>query len=256
MPDGRYNVPMAEDSLAAPYAGLTPDCVLDALDSVGLRGDGRLLALNSYENRVYQVGMEDGPPVVAKFYRPARWSTRRSWRSMRSCSSWPSARFPVVAPLALAGGATLQPSPASASPCIRSAAAARRSWTIRDTLEWMGASSDASTRSARCARFARTARARYRELRRRAARLPARPRFHSRRLVEAWSSVVAQALDGVRRAFDRAGGVRDAPAARRLPRRQRAVDRRRARISSTSTTAARGPRCRTCGCCSRASAPT
>jgi Ser/Thr protein kinase RdoA (MazF antagonist) len=48
--------------------------VLDALDAVGLRGDGRLLALNSYENRVYQVGMEEGAPVVVKFYRPERWS--------------------------------------------------------------------------------------------------------------------------------------------------------------------------------------
>ena len=57
-----------------PFAGLGPDRVLDALDSVGLRGDGRLIALNSYENRVYQVGMEEGPPVVVKFYRPQRWS--------------------------------------------------------------------------------------------------------------------------------------------------------------------------------------
>ena len=57
-----------------PFAALGPDRVLDALDSVGLRGDGRLLALNSYENRVYQVGMEEGPPVVVKFYRPQRWS--------------------------------------------------------------------------------------------------------------------------------------------------------------------------------------
>ena len=57
-----------------PYATLTPDCVLNALESVGLRGDGRLLALNSYENRVYQLGIEDGPPLVAKFYRPGRWS--------------------------------------------------------------------------------------------------------------------------------------------------------------------------------------
>lgn len=52
-----------------PFAGLTPECVLDALDSVlmpaGLRTDGRLLALNSYENRVYQAGIEDGPPIVA-----------------------------------------------------------------------------------------------------------------------------------------------------------------------------------------------
>ncbi|HEY0488788.1 MAG TPA: serine/threonine protein kinase [Telluria sp.] len=56
-----------------PFAGLGPDRVLDALDSVGLMGDGRLIALNSYENRVYQVGMEEGPPVVVKFYRPQRW---------------------------------------------------------------------------------------------------------------------------------------------------------------------------------------
>ena len=48
--------------------------MLDALDTVGIRGDGRLLALNSYENRVYQVWRDDAPPVVAKFYRPARWS--------------------------------------------------------------------------------------------------------------------------------------------------------------------------------------
>jgi Ser/Thr protein kinase RdoA (MazF antagonist) len=57
-----------------PYAGLTPDRVLDALDGVGLRGDGRLLQLNSYENRVFQVFLEDGRVVVAKFYRPGRWS--------------------------------------------------------------------------------------------------------------------------------------------------------------------------------------
>jgi Ser/Thr protein kinase RdoA (MazF antagonist) len=57
-----------------PYAGLTPDAVLDALESVGLRGDGRLLALNSYENRVYQVSLEDNSYVVVKFYRPNRWS--------------------------------------------------------------------------------------------------------------------------------------------------------------------------------------
>ena len=56
-----------------PFTALTPDAVLDALDSIGLRSDGRLLALNSYENRVYQAGMEDGAPLVAKFYRPARW---------------------------------------------------------------------------------------------------------------------------------------------------------------------------------------
>ncbi len=57
-----------------PFSALTPDTVLSAIEQAGIRCDGRLLALNSYENRVYQVGTEDGPPVVAKFYRPERWS--------------------------------------------------------------------------------------------------------------------------------------------------------------------------------------
>ena len=57
-----------------PYDSLTPDCVVDCLESIGLVSDLRLLALNSYENRVYQVGIEDGEPVIAKFYRAHRWS--------------------------------------------------------------------------------------------------------------------------------------------------------------------------------------
>src|SRR6185312_12073362 len=56
--------PMPTIADAPPYAGLTPDCVLDALDSVGIRGDGRLLALNSYENRVYQAWRDDAPPAI------------------------------------------------------------------------------------------------------------------------------------------------------------------------------------------------
>jgi Ser/Thr protein kinase RdoA (MazF antagonist) len=56
------------------FSALNPDCVLNALESVGFRGDGSLLALNSYENRVYEVGMDEGPPLVSKFYRPGRWT--------------------------------------------------------------------------------------------------------------------------------------------------------------------------------------
>ena len=61
-------------SVTRPFATLTPDSLLDALERIGLAPDGRLLALNSYENRVYQIGMEAGSPLVAKFYRPGRWS--------------------------------------------------------------------------------------------------------------------------------------------------------------------------------------
>jgi Ser/Thr protein kinase RdoA (MazF antagonist) len=93
-----------------PYSGLTPDVVLNALESLGLRCDGRLLALNSYENRVYQVGLEEplaGAPagraamVVAKFYRPARWSDAQILEEHAFAAELAEAEIPVVAPLAL-----------------------------------------------------------------------------------------------------------------------------------------------------------
>jgi len=58
----------------APFANLSPDLIADAVDAAGFPGDGRILALGSYENRVFQVGIEDAEPVVVKFYRPGRWS--------------------------------------------------------------------------------------------------------------------------------------------------------------------------------------
>ena len=60
--------------MAHPFATLTPDLVLDAVESIGFLSDARILALNSYENRVYQVGIEDSEPLIAKFYRPQRWT--------------------------------------------------------------------------------------------------------------------------------------------------------------------------------------
>jgi Ser/Thr protein kinase RdoA (MazF antagonist) len=91
---------------AHPFAELSPDLVLDALDSVGLRGDGRLLALNSYENRVYQVGMEEGPPVVAKFYRPARWTDEAILEEHALVQELAEGEVPAV-PAMEAGGKTL-----------------------------------------------------------------------------------------------------------------------------------------------------
>jgi Ser/Thr protein kinase RdoA (MazF antagonist) len=88
---------------APPYAGLTPDCVLDALDSVGVVGDGRLLALNSYENRVYQVWRDDAPPVVVKFYRPGRWSDAQIDEEHRLVAELAEAEVPAIAPMVLGG---------------------------------------------------------------------------------------------------------------------------------------------------------
>ncbi|MFT3813754.1 MAG: serine/threonine protein kinase [Acidovorax sp.] len=85
------------------YAALTPDTVLDALASVGLLGDGRLMALGSYENRVYQATLEDGARVVAKFYRPGRWSTAQILEEHAFAAELAEAEVPVVAPLRLQG---------------------------------------------------------------------------------------------------------------------------------------------------------
>ena len=86
-----------------PYENLTPDAVLDALESIGLRGDGRLLGLNSYENRVYQVSLEDGSYVVAKFYRPGRWTDAQILEEHAFGLELAGREIPVVAPRVLAG---------------------------------------------------------------------------------------------------------------------------------------------------------
>lgn len=82
-----------------PFNQLGPDAILDALQSAGWRGDGRLLALNSYENRVYQVWLEDGQSVVAKFYRPERWSDEQILEEHRFTIELSEAEVPVVPPL-------------------------------------------------------------------------------------------------------------------------------------------------------------
>jgi Ser/Thr protein kinase RdoA (MazF antagonist) len=84
-----------------PYAGLGPETVLDALDSVGLRGDGRLIQLNSFENRVFQVFLDDGRVVVAKFYRPGRWSDAQILEEHSFTLELADAEIPVAAPLRL-----------------------------------------------------------------------------------------------------------------------------------------------------------
>ena len=189
-----------------PFATLSPECVLDALESVGLYGDGRLLALNSYENRVYQVGMEEGAPVVAKFYRPQRWSEAAILEEHGFVQELAEREIPVVPALTL-GGATLH-----AFNGFRFAVFPRRGGRAPElddpaTLEWTG-------------RFigrihAVGALASYTE--RPALTLDTfgrEPRdyllandFIPPELLAAYSSVLEQALDGVARCYERAGQV-------------------------------------------------
>ena len=87
----------AGSPIDAPYADLGPDTVLDALDAVGLRGDGRLIQLNSYENRVFQVFLEDGRVIVAKLYRPGRWSDAQILEEHAFAAELATAEIPVAA---------------------------------------------------------------------------------------------------------------------------------------------------------------
>ena len=88
---------------ARPYADLSPDRILDAIESLGLVTDGRLLALNSYENRVYQVGIEEGPPLIAKFYRPGRWTDAAIIEEHAFTLELAEREIPAVPPLAIQG---------------------------------------------------------------------------------------------------------------------------------------------------------
>jgi Ser/Thr protein kinase RdoA (MazF antagonist) len=200
-----YNGGMTSDH-THPYASLSPDCVLDALDSVGLRGDGRLLALNSYENRVYQVGIEDSPPLVAKFYRPGRWSDAAILEEHAFVAELAEREIPVVPALAL-GGKTLNiyqgyrfavfPRHGGRAPELDDPA----------TLEWTGRFIGRIHAVGKLAAY-----------RERPALDPttfgAEPRDYllsqnliPPELLSAYSSVLAQALDGVQRCYDRAGDV-------------------------------------------------
>jgi Ser/Thr protein kinase RdoA (MazF antagonist) len=126
---------------APPFAGLTPERVLDALDSVLMpadaRTDGRLLPLNSYENRVYQVGVEDGPPVVAKFYRPARWSDAAILEEHAFVASLTAREIPAV-PARVLEGATLHTFDGFRFSVFERRGGRAPDLDRSDTLEWLG----------------------------------------------------------------------------------------------------------------------
>lgn len=90
-----------------PYANLDPNLILEAIENAGFQCSGGLLALNSFENRVYQVGIDDGPPIIAKFYRPNRWTDAAILEEHQFSLELLEHEIPVVAPLVNASGETL-----------------------------------------------------------------------------------------------------------------------------------------------------
>lgn len=120
------------------FAGLNPDCVLDALHSAGFQCDGRLLALNSYENRVYQLGMEEGAPLVAKFYRPRRWTDAAILEEHAFVSALSQAEIPVVPALVDAAGQSLHSYQGYRFSVFSRQGGRAPELDRADTLEWLG----------------------------------------------------------------------------------------------------------------------
>ncbi|GBG12965.1 nitrogen assimilation regulatory protein NtrX [Novimethylophilus kurashikiensis] len=188
-----------------PFAALTPDFILDALDSINLRSDGRLLALNSYENRVYQVGMEEGSPLVAKFYRPERWSDAAILEEHAFVAELDAQEIPVVPAIVDAAGIGLHHYQGFRFSVFPRRGGRAPELDNPDTLEWLG-------------RFIGRIHA-----------VGAHTSYQARPVLDVesfgvepsqylisggwippelqavYEGVVAQALDGVRRCFDRAG---------------------------------------------------
>lgn len=89
------------------FSTLVPDVILDAVESTGLWSDSRIYPLNSYENRVYQIGIEDSTPVIAKFYRPERWNEAQIREEHHALLALKAKGIPVVAPLEFKGDSLL-----------------------------------------------------------------------------------------------------------------------------------------------------
>jgi len=188
------------------YSALTPDCVMNALESLGFRSDGRLLALNSYENRVYQVGMEDGAPLVVKFYRPGRWSDAAILEEHAFVQELVEREIPVVPALEL-DGKTLHNFEGFRFSVFPRHGGRAPELENRDTLEWMGRFLGRIHAIGALQPFQHRP-----ELNRKTFGTAPRDYllahdFIPPDLLAAYSSVAEQALDGVRDCFDRAGGV-------------------------------------------------
>lgn len=190
----------------APFSTLTPDLILDAMGSVDILGDGRLLALNSYENRVYQVGVEEQPPVVVKFYRPDRWSEAQILEEHAFSLELAEAEIPVVAPLTL-GGNTLQQYQG-----FHFAVFPRRGGRIPELdqegrLEWIGRFLGRIHAIGAQAAFQHRPAIDIDSFGEEPSQWLINHQFIPADLLPAYRSVVTQALDGVRACYERAGDV-------------------------------------------------
>jgi Ser/Thr protein kinase RdoA (MazF antagonist) len=190
-----------------PFSALTPDSVLDALGSIGLRGDGRLLALNSYENRVYQAGMEDGPPLIAKFYRPARWSDAEILEEHSFVAALAEREIPAVPALEI-NGRTLHQFDGFRFSVFNRHGGRAPELDDRYTMEWIGRFIGRIHAIGAMEPYRHRPTLDIENFGQEPSTYLLQHGFIPDELVEVYRSVVAQGLDAVRRCYDRAGDVK------------------------------------------------
>jgi Ser/Thr protein kinase RdoA (MazF antagonist) len=190
-----------------PYSRLTPDTVLNSLDGVGLACDGRLLALNSYENRVYQVGLIDGGAVVAKFYRPARWTDAQVLEEHEFAMELAESEIPVVAPIALEGR-TLHHAGGFAFAAFPKRGGRAPELEDANVLEWLGRFIGRIHAVGATRDFAHRPRLDIASFGDEPREFLLASDLIPRDLLAPWKQASQLALEGVRHAFDRAGPVK------------------------------------------------
>jgi Ser/Thr protein kinase RdoA (MazF antagonist) len=186
------------------YTALTPDLVLNALESLGLVCDGRLLALNSYENRVYQVGIEDGTPLVAKFYRPGRWTDAAILEEHAYVQELVEREIPVV-PALMLNATTVHHFQGYRFAVFPKHGGRAPELEDRDTLEWMGRFLGRIHAVGRLQAFRHRPTLDLASFGLESRDYLLAHDFIPADLRPAWSSVVEQALQGVRHCYQRAG---------------------------------------------------
>jgi Ser/Thr protein kinase RdoA (MazF antagonist) len=187
-----------------PFSRLDPLMVLDAVDSVGLRGDGRLLALNSYENRVYRVGREEGPPVVVKFYRPGRWSDAAILEEHAFVQELADQEVPAV-PADVIDGRSLHEYGGFRFAVFPSRGGRAPELSDPATLEWIGRFIGRIHAIGATKPYAERPRLDLDTFGREPRAWLVKHGFIPPELLTAYTSVLDQALDGVARCYDRAG---------------------------------------------------
>jgi Ser/Thr protein kinase RdoA (MazF antagonist) len=189
------------------FSTLSPDCVLSALNSIGFCSDGHLLALNSYENRVYQIGMQEAAPLVAKFYRPERWTDAAILEEHAFVQELVEQEIPVVPALAL-DGMTLHNFEGYRFAVFPKHGGRAPELENRQTLEWMGRFLGRIHAIGALKPFCERPTLDITSFGEQSRDYLLENAFIPTDLDAAYRSVVNLALDGVRHCFERAGEVR------------------------------------------------